>query len=79
MTAYGRSFIAAADDARGLHWTLGPFWHHLIVRRHADGVSVHACDEPSGVAVRGTIPGQGHRPDRVAWSAAVTARPTRAA
>jgi hypothetical protein len=51
MSAYGKSFLGAVDDA-GLHWTLRPFWDRLIVQRHIDGISVHARDDLA-VTLRG--------------------------
>jgi hypothetical protein len=49
MSDYGRDFIGAVGPAPGggqeLHWSLRPFWHHLQVRLHGDGVSVTALDD----------------------------------
>jgi hypothetical protein len=49
MSDYDQEFIGAVGPAHGggqeLHWSLRPFWHHLQVRLHGDGVSVTAVDD----------------------------------
>jgi hypothetical protein len=45
MSAYGTSFIGLVEGEERLHWTMQPFWHHLNVQVHGDGVSVQARDD----------------------------------
>ena len=57
MSAFGHGFvggISAEDHGRErLHWTLRPFWHHLRVQAHDDGISVTAVDDlPVPVTLR---------------------------
>jgi hypothetical protein len=48
MSDYGKHFIAVVDPTAAespLHWSVRPFWHHLSVQLHDDGISVIARDD----------------------------------
>lgn len=48
MSDYGKHFIGVVEPTTGespLHWSVRPFWHHLSVQLHPDGISVTARDD----------------------------------
>ena len=48
MSAYGTHFIGVVAPTAGespLHWSVRPFWHHMTVQLHDDGISVTAHDD----------------------------------